>query len=180
MPIRRVVTGRSSSGSPAVVSDQQLDGTRIGLMPGADFTSLWGSDDNTSFALNGSMPTFRAWFPPPGGYRFELITIPPQAAGAAPSASARDMAALTAEANEKLPGLLGHMDPDHPGFHQTETVDLIYIVSGSIDLELTPGESTRLNTGDVLVQNGTRHAWRNAGADPCTLLNVSIGAKGSV
>jgi hypothetical protein len=30
--------------------------------------------------------------------------------------------------------------------------------------------------GDVIVQNGTRHAWRNRGTEPAAILSVMIGA----
>lgn len=37
-------------------------------------------------------------------------------------------------------------------------------------LELDDGKTLHLNSGDVVVQNGTRHAWRNKGNKPVTML----------
>jgi quercetin dioxygenase-like cupin family protein len=44
-------------------------------------------------------------------------------------------------------------------------------------LELDDGEALDLNRGDVVVQNGTRHAWRNTGTKPVTMLFFLNGAR---
>jgi quercetin dioxygenase-like cupin family protein len=75
-----------------------------------------------------------------------------------------------------LPGMAAHMEPDHPGMHTTDTVDYEYVVSGEIDLELDDGATVHLVAGDTVVQNGTRHAWRNRGTEPCTMVVVLVGA----
>jgi hypothetical protein len=33
-----------------------------------------------------------------------------------------------------------------------------------------------LEAGDTVVQNGTRHAWRNRGTEPCRLVVAIFGA----
>jgi hypothetical protein len=33
-----------------------------------------------------------------------------------------------------------------------------------------------LRAGDVVIQNSTRHAWRNHGTKSCTIIGVAIGA----
>ena len=71
-----------------------------------------------------------------------------------------------AEAEERLPGLLGHMEPENPGFHRTDTIDMLYVASGQIVLSLDDGAEVTLSAGDTVVQNGTRHAWRNPGLNP--------------
>jgi quercetin dioxygenase-like cupin family protein len=50
------------------------------------------------------------------------------------------------------------------------------VLSGEVWLELDDGQLTHLRTGDTVVQNGTRHAWRNLGAEPVTLAVVQVGA----
>lgn len=69
------------------------------------------------------------------------------------------------------------MDPHHPGMHQTDTVDLIYVTTGACLLQLESGAEVALKQGDVIVQIGPRHAWHNPNAEPCGLLTVSIGVK---
>src|SRR5207248_1847037 len=81
-----------------------------------------------------------------------------------------------AEVEEKLPGMIGHMEPDAPGMHTTDTVDFEVVLSGEVWLELDDGAEVHLKPGDTVVQNGTRHAWRNKGSEPATLVAFINGA----
>jgi len=81
-----------------------------------------------------------------------------------------------AEMETKLPGLAAVMEPDHPGMHRTDTVDFIVITSGEVWLELDDGAEVRLQAGDCVVQNGSRHAWRNKSNAPCQFAHALIGA----
>jgi quercetin dioxygenase-like cupin family protein len=65
-----------------------------------------------------------------------------------------------------------------PYFHQTNTIDFIFIISGKLEL-LLEGSSTILSSGDSVVQRGTNHAWRVIGEESCTLAAVLISAKRS-
>ncbi|RVX67513.1 hypothetical protein B0A52_08866 [Exophiala mesophila] len=59
-----------------------------------------------------------------------------------------------------------------PGFesmmHRTQSLDYGIVVEGSIELILDSGEKQLLQRGDVCVQRGTNHAWRNPSADEWT------------
>jgi quercetin dioxygenase-like cupin family protein len=66
-------------------------------------------------------------------------------------------------------------DADEPGMHTTRTIDYGIVLSGEIDLELDEGVA-HLRPGDVVVQRGTRHAWRNRGTEPCTVAFVLISS----
>jgi mannose-6-phosphate isomerase-like protein (cupin superfamily) len=57
--------------------------------------------------------------------------------------------------------------------HRTPTVDLLVVVSGSLELILETG-SVSLGSGDCLVQRGTQHAWRVQGDQPCTFAAVFL------
>jgi mannose-6-phosphate isomerase-like protein (cupin superfamily) len=87
-----------------------------------------------------------------------------------------DQTTAMAELERQMPGALAAMTPDDPGMHITDSIDYVLVVSGEITLELDDGEQTVLRAGDAVVQNGTRHAWRNQGAEPCTIVGVAIGA----
>ena len=82
------------------------------------------------------------------------------------------MAAVVAEAASRL-DMGGVMEDDNPGMHTTDTIDYGIILSGEIDLELDEGE-VHLGPGDVVVQRGTRHAWRNRGSEPCKIAFILI------
>ena len=86
------------------------------------------------------------------------------------------MAAAAAEAEAKLPGLLRYMDPSDPGMHTTDTIDFEVVLEGTIVLELEDGAEVTLHAGDTVVQNGTRHRWRNPGDIPARLALFICGA----
>jgi quercetin dioxygenase-like cupin family protein len=67
------------------------------------------------------------------------------------------------------------MEPDHPGMHTTPSVDYDVVLEGTLHLELTKGE-VELHAGDVVIQHGTRHAWRNRSNQVAKLLVVFVGA----
>jgi quercetin dioxygenase-like cupin family protein len=60
-------------------------------------------------------------------------------------------------------------------FHQTNTIDFVFIISGKLEL-LLEESSTILSCGDSVVQRGTNHAWRVIGEEPCTMAAVMISA----
>ena len=75
-----------------------------------------------------------------------------------------------------LPGLAAHMEPETPGMHTTATVDYEFVVSGRVVLELDDGATRELHAGDTVIQNGTRHAWRNPFDETALMVVVLIGA----
>jgi quercetin dioxygenase-like cupin family protein len=77
---------------------------------------------------------------------------------------------------EHFPGLADHMDPSAPGMHTTQTVDYGVVIRGEITLELDEGAKVRLRPGDCVVQNGTRHAWRNETDRECVMAFMIVGA----
>jgi quercetin dioxygenase-like cupin family protein len=72
--------------------------------------------------------------------------------------------------------MAAYQEADEPGMHTTDTIDFEYVISGELWLELDDGEEVHLRAGDTVVQNGTRHAWHNRGAEPCRCVVISIGA----
>ena len=74
-----------------------------------------------------------------------------------------------------MPGLAAHMEPNSPGMHTTDTIDFEYIISGDVWLELDDAVQVHLRAGDTVVQNGTRHAWRNKANKPCTIVVFMVG-----
>ena len=76
-------------------------------------------------------------------------------------------------------GLSARIMTCEPGFyadyHQTDTIDLIIIVSGQIELLLDEG-STVLNVGETVIQRATNHGWRVFGEKPCTFVAIMLSA----
>jgi quercetin dioxygenase-like cupin family protein len=173
--VRRVVTGHSGQRS-AVAGDHLVEPVVVSALPGYSWHRIWSQDqppagqDGQEGPPPGPGPG-QAHFPPTGGLRFTIYTVPPQGTGPA--------AARTAEAERELeralPGRSRYMEAGQDGMHRTPTLDLICVLAGEIWLELDDGE-IHLRQGDCVVQTGTRHAWRNRSDGPCSMAIVLIGA----
>lgn len=174
MNVRRVVTGHDPSGKSVFVSDEAVEPATPQMMPQAEFHLLWGGDKTPQFPGDGSMPDWHSYFPPIGGFRFGMFTVPPGVAGAEQSFLNAEEALADLEA--KLPGLVGYMDPTDPGMHTTDTIDFEVVLEGTIVLELDDGAEVTLKAGDTVVQNGTRHRWKNLGDKPARLALFIVGA----
>jgi quercetin dioxygenase-like cupin family protein len=59
--------------------------------------------------------------------------------------------------------------------HETDSVDYAVVISGEIDMVLDE-QTVHLRVGDVVVQRGTRHDWRNNGSQPCVIAFCLVGA----
>lgn len=171
MTIRRVVTGHDAEGKARVVDDRGVEPITSELMPGAAFYRLWGRDDRPAFPDDGAPRPAEAWYPPRDGSRFMINMVPPGEPVPRPDL---DTAAALDELERQMPGALDRAEPG--GMHTTDTIDYVLVVAGEATLELDDGERTVLRAGDVVVQNGTRHAWHNHGTEPCTIVGVAVGA----
>ena len=101
-----------------------------------------------------------------------MISLPPDSVMAAPL----DPQRAFGEMAEALPGLIECFEPEAPGMHRTPTIDYLVILEGELWLELDDGQERLVRSGDVVIQNGTRHAWRNKSNKPATMLFVLVGA----
>lgn len=180
MEIRRIVTGRDRSGKSIFVSDASAPrSVRFEHVPGQAASLVWGTRPNPTLdhdTAEGTDPSVsaRSWVPSEGGSTLMLVTFPPDSVMASPGF---DPAAAGGEYMQLLPGLAEKFEVEHPGMHTTDTVDYAMLVEGELHLELDDGQTKKLSPRDVVVQNGTRHAWRNRSDKPATILFVLIGAK---
>jgi hypothetical protein len=175
MSLRRVVVG-NVDGASAVLSDEPAPRSHdFAHMPGFSQTLVWRTAPNPSRSFDGADPTLAApsLVPPASGTSLIVVTIPPDTIFADPGF---DPAGAAAEALEHSPGIAETMEPDNPGMHTTPTVDYDIVLDGEVWLELSDGREVRLAAGDVVVQHGTRHAWRNRSDRPATIAAILIGA----
>ena len=135
---------------------------------------LWGSDSVAKLPTDATAPPQPRYFPPPGGFRFVLVTLPP---GVQEAVAPPDLGVGFVELQQKLPGMAEFLEPANPGMHTTDTVDFDVILSGEVYLELDDRAEVLLRAGDCVVQNGTRHAWRNRGSQDCVLAVALVGAE---
>jgi mannose-6-phosphate isomerase-like protein (cupin superfamily) len=174
MRIRRVVTGKTPEGKSVFVTDEQVDAITVDLLPGAEFHRMWGANDLVNLPSDGRQPEAGGYFPPANGFRFGFFTIGPDSVTLP---AGLDIGAALQELNEKLPGLADVMEPTNPGMHTTDTVDFDLVISGEVWLELDDGAEVLLGAGDCVIQNGTRHAWRNRSDEPCVIAVALLGAR---
>jgi mannose-6-phosphate isomerase-like protein (cupin superfamily) len=169
---RRVVTGHDAEGRSVIARDDVVGSAVVPGMPGIELLTLWGADAPLRYPDAGALPDFSTWFAPVGGFRLIEFVVGPESEAPADA----DPAATRVEIDQRYPGLMDTMDPAVPGMHRSATIDLLYVLSGRIVLELDGGSKTELAAGDVAVQSGTMHAWRNPYDEPCRILGVIIGA----
>ena len=139
--MKRIVTGVDGEGRSYAVSTEDLPSPPI---------ELWDYEPSDIEAWVANVPEQDAATviePPSGGARWVLGTIEP---GGRPT---------------------GRWVPstDDGGWHTTRTINFVYLVSGELTL-LLDRESVQVQAGDVVVQQATRHAWRNETAEPAVML----------
>ncbi len=174
MGIRRVVTGQRPDGTSVYVSDEVVEPVLPPLLGGNEVFQLWGSDTATALPTDGAQPAHHGFFPPADGYRVHVFTIPPQSYVAP---EIEDFDAALAETERLTPGMTGAVT-DNAGMHFTDTIDLLYMMAGEVHLELDGGETKILRKGDLIIQNGTNHAWHNRHPDEkAEILLVFLGAR---
>jgi mannose-6-phosphate isomerase-like protein (cupin superfamily) len=171
---RRVVAV-NVNGKAVVQSDEPLPAYEFKTVPGYEHTLIWV---NTAIPDLSKEQRFDRYpdsvVPGPGGTSLHFVTFPPGSVFADPSF---DGEAARSEALIRLRGLADHFEKEDPAMHKTNTVDYAVVYEGEIWLELDDAKTIHLKRGDVVVQNGTRHAWRNKGTTPVTMLFFLNGAK---
>lgn len=142
---RRVVTGSNDEGKSIVLIDGDATNSKE-MVPGFIRTDLWTSETTPADNTgNEDMGAKEIVFPSQSGTLFTYVEIDPG------------------------------IGVDEPGWHATDTVDYIVVISGEIYCLLDEGE-VLLKAGDLLVQRGTNHAWANRSSEKCKIAGVMIGA----
>jgi mannose-6-phosphate isomerase-like protein (cupin superfamily) len=171
---RRIVTG-NVNGKAVVQSDESLMAYEFKTVPGYEHTLVWLNPAIPDLSTEQKFDRYPdSVVPGPGGTSLHFVTFPPGSVFADPSFDGK---AAQEEALVRLRGLADHFEKEDPGMHKTNTVDYAVVYDGEMWLELDDGETLHLNRGDVVVQNGRRHAWRNKGNKPVTILFFLNGAK---
>jgi len=177
-PPKRALTGRDAAGKSVFKSfDVTTKVVEIDSNPGLTFYELYMTEGIPQLTGLEPDPMLKGTiaFPGPGGTMFRLISYPPRRPeGYRPPPGVTFESALK-ELNDKVPGMGDVMERGAPGMHTSETIDYGVVVRGEMTLELDDGQRVHLKQRDCIVQNGTRHRWRNPLAEPCLMAFVSIG-----
>ncbi len=174
--VRLVVTGHDTVGKSVFVRTGLLESKAAVHMPGFSSTTAWatGADFKVPDADDAFRSRVRSQHPDPGESRLLVVTFPPDSVVMSPDF---DPHAAAAEMAQIAPGIAERFEAEHPGMHRTDSVDYGVVLSGEIWLELDEGRVEHLKFGDIVVQNGTRHAWRNRSDRPATMVFFMLGGQ---
>jgi naringenin degradation protein FdeH len=164
---RRVVTGHKG-GKGVVLYDGPAPNRKVRQATGLVSTLLWVTDESPADVSGTADRSEREIGVPPSprGSIFRVVEFPPERKAMSRDGVLREM------------GLSDQKESKHPGMHRTRSIDYAIVMDGEIDMILDDSE-VHLAAGDVLVQQGTNHAWINRGARPCRIAFVLIDAAGS-
>jgi mannose-6-phosphate isomerase-like protein (cupin superfamily) len=171
---RRVVTG-NVNGKSAIQSDEQMQTYEFKTVPGQGHTLVWVNPTTPDLREEQRFDRYPdSVVPGPGGTSLHFATFPPCSVFVDPSF---DGEAARSGALIRLRGLADHFEKEDPAMHKTNTIDYAIVYDGEIWMELDNAKTVHLKKGDVVVPNGTRHAWRNKSTEPVTMLFFLNGAK---
>ena len=176
MQIRRVVTANGADGRSGVVSDGAAPRAfEFRSLPGFEGALLWSTPaaPEVGRMRPADVSPEVSFVPGTGETRLMIVTFPPDSVMTQPEFNGM---AFGAEFAAKAPGLAEAFEIEHPGMHTTDSIDYDVVLDGEITLELDDGAEVLLKRHEVVVQHGTRHAWRNRSDRPATMLFVLIGA----
>lgn len=173
--VRRIVTGLDEAGTACVVSDGESPVSKdYAHTPGFAAALVWKTGQTPEPVNEAVASDVASYVPGPGETVALTVTFPPDSVFGDPS---WDPTKAVPENLANTPGLAELFEPDAPGMHTTPTVDYVVVLDGNLVLELDNGRTVKLNAGDIVVQNATRHAWRNPGDKPVTIFVSLMGAR---
>ena len=177
MQVRRLVTAQGTNGKSVFAS--------VGFAPraywyrhtpSAGLALVWATPADIRVPNSGTDITHALSSLVPGGGATSLVFVqfPPDSVGSDPTF---DPTAANEEFRRLNPGIAELIEPDSGGMHATRTIDYVIVLEGEIWATLDDGREELMRPHDVLIQNGTRHTWRNKSSRPAKLACFSIGAR---
>ena len=152
---KRIVTG-IKDGKSSVLSNNILDTVKEfgSIRPGVAHTYVWPE--------GGSMK------PNKGGTSFLVAQFDPEDPAVLKTLDGRQAFAAVGSEDNWI------KTDRHPFMHKTHTVDYGIVLQGEVRLLLDEDETVTLRKGDLLVQQGTVHAWSNRGTEPCVIAFILV------
>ncbi len=166
---RRVVTGHDAKGKAIVLFDSVIQAKpRPG---GGGSTNLWVT---TEFPVDASATTDRAQTPvsvppPSNGAIFRIVEFAPATPHSGPVDHDKILKGMGID-----PATQGYQR--HANTHRTRSIDYALVLDGEIDMLLDDSE-IHVKAGDVVVQQGTNHAWVNNSGKPCRIAFILIDSQ---
>jgi mannose-6-phosphate isomerase-like protein (cupin superfamily) len=169
--VRRVVTTVDKTDKAVVLMDGPSPHKKVRPTTQTASHLLWVTD-KTPADLSGAKDRAAidiGIMPPRGGSVFRMVDFPPE------TEEMRKLDPHTMHARLGDGAPKRGLPPRHPAMHRTRSIDYAIVMSGEIDMLLDDSE-VHLKAGDVLIQQGTNHAWVNRGKEPCRIAFILIDA----
>ena len=146
-PVRRVVTGHDANNVAKVLIDAPATNAKH-PDSGVVSTLMWITDRNPADIAVGD----------------KIEDMGARIVGTAPPANGTRFCVI-----DFPPGNHAHM-------HRTETIDYVIVIDGEIEMDMDDS-TVKLKAGDILIQRGTNHAWRNHTSKPTRMLYVLMDGR---
>ena len=171
--IRRVVTGHDENGVATVIMDGEADCIlQRPSRPGVTLTNLWQSTKTPAAMERHDDPVTGPLIlhPPKNGSVFRIVQFDPE--------NPDELAELDGKSAFSEMGAGANIveGARHPFMHRTDSLDYAVVLTGEIYMMMDEDEYL-VKAGDVIVQQGTNHAWSNRGIEPCQIAFILIDAK---
>lgn len=122
-------------------------------------------------------PTPKVWEAPDGGPVFELWNHDGQPDSGSdfvdPVLVSTSLAPIAGGSVFRIVDFAPRAPGEQAHMHRTPSLDYCYVIEGSI-VAIVDSDERVLDAGDVLVQRGTNHGWRNDSGAVCRVLFVLI------
>jgi len=172
---KKYVMAVTASGKSDVVSETDIT-VLPEYRPGAPGMDLWLNTETpadmsgTEDPVAGKPMTHE---PPDGGALFRILHfLPGQSKSLTPEEMLQAHKALN---SVHIPTIEEMQASKHPSMHKTDTLNYFVVTEGEV-WSLTEGRDVLLKAGDVIIQKGCMHGWRNDSDKPCVLVAVLIDA----
>ena len=169
--VRRVVTTIDSKDKAVVLLDGTNPHKKVRPQTQTVSRLLWVTDQ-TPADLSGRADRAAidiGIMPPRGGTVFRIVDFPPTQQGAGHVDHDQILRGMGID-----PATQGYLR--HANTHRTRTVDYALVLDGEIDMLMDDTE-VRVKAGDVVVQQGTNHAWVNNSGKLCRIAFILIDSK---
>ena len=165
---RRIVTGHDNNGVATVIRDDIATCIlQRPNRPGVTLTNLWQHDKTPAAMELHDDPVDGPLIlhPPKNGAVFRIVQFDPEDPDVLANLDGRTAFAEMGAASNIVEGAR------HPFMHRTDSLDYSIVLSGEIYMMMDEDEF-KLTAGDVVIQQGTNHAWSNRGTEPCLIMFV--------
>lgn len=171
--MKRYVMANRPDGVADVVFEDDLEPHFVGNM----FRELWLNRETPADLSDARDPVADQVMihePPDGGAVFRMLVFPPKSL--TPVYTPEQMVELHKTIHSShVPSVEYLRGAKHTSMHKTDTLNYFVLTEGEV-WALSEGKDVLLKAGDVLVQKGCMHGWRNDSERRAVLAAILIDA----